>query len=286
VAQNETRPSTSFAPVAVGLHHRAVPRRSLWLVTIATVVVPAAPVAAVRPFLTDDARTVGGGNAQLETWAVVDEHGAEHWVTSSVGPLGPLELAGGFVWGGTNEAPDLSFVGPLLTGKLLLRPTQSDAPPGLALAFGALGPHQGISPIERAWSAFGYLALSQSFYGDDLLLHANLGLTLDGANGAVVGIGGVGVQGRVWGPVALVGEVFYGDALDATNTRWTVQAGTRLLLSDAVQLDATGAVELGDGSPGWFATAGVRLVAERLYAEPRMAGEETGHEELVRFEGW
>jgi xanthosine utilization system XapX-like protein len=242
---------------------------------------------AVRPFLTDDARTVGGGNAQLETWAVVDAHGGEHWVTASVGPLGPLELASGLVWGGTYEgAQDLSLVGPLLMGKLLLRPTRSDTPPGLALAVGALGPHVGRSPIERAWSAFGYMALSQSFYEDDLLFHVNLGLTVNAGTGAIVPIGGAGVQGRLVGPFALVAEVFHGDALDATNEGWTVQAGTRLLLSDAVQLDATGAVELHGATVGWFATAGVRLVAEHVYPEPRVADGTEGEGTLVRYDRW
>ncbi|GAB4215727.1 MAG: hypothetical protein OHK0013_41570 [Sandaracinaceae bacterium] len=269
------------------MSERRVVLAGVAVVLVAGVAALPATAHAVRPFLTDDARTVGGGNAQFESWAVVDEHGAEHWVTASVGPVGPLELAGGFVWGGAYVGgQDLSLVGPLLTGKLLLRPTRSEAPPGLAVAVGALGPHQGVSPIPRAWSAFAYLAASQSFFQDDLLLHANLGLTLDAADGAVVPIGGAGAQGRVWGPVALVGEVFYGDALDATNTRWTVQVGTRLLFSDAVQLDATGAVELGGSSVAWFATAGVRLVAEHLYEEPRVAGEEPEGVPPVHFDRW
>lgn len=227
---------------------------------------------AVRPFLTDDARTVGGGNAQVETWAVVDEEGFEHWVTTSVGPVGPVELATGFVWGASFVGgQDLSLVGPLIAGKLLLRETRSDVPPGIAVACGVLGPHAGLSPIEHGWSGFAYLAFSQSFYEDDLLLHVNLGWALDATTGTVVPNAGAGAQGRIVGPVTIVGEIFYGDALDATNQAWTFQLGTRLLLDDAIQLDATGALVLTHGEASWFATAGVRLVAERLYPEPVVA---------------
>ncbi len=246
------------------------------LLALALFAVPA-PALAVRPFLTDDARTVGGGNAQFETWAVVDEHGAEHWVTASVGPLGPLEIAGGFVWGGSfTHDQSLEIVGPLIAGKLLLREVRAGEGPGLAVAVGALGPHEGLSPVEHAWSAYAYVALSQSLYDDDLLLHANAGFSVDEGTGTVVWLAGAGAQGRVWGPVALVGEVFRGDALDATNDDITIQAGTRLLLDDALQIDATGACVVGDEPPAWFATAGVRLVWEHIYADPRVAGDDDG----------
>ena len=243
---------------------------------VAFSIVPARALA-VRPFLTDDARTVGGGNAQLETWAVVDEHGAEHWVTASVGPIGPLEIAGGFVWGGSFE-PDqhLEIVGPLISGKLLLRTMRAGEGPGIAIAAGALGPHEGLSPIEHAWSGFAYVALSQSFYEDDLLLHANVGFAVDEGTGTVVWLAGAGVQGRIIGPVAVVAEVFRGDSLDATNDDVTLQAGTRLLLDDAIQVDATGACVVGNDPPSWFATAGVRLVWEHIYTEPHLAGDEPG----------
>jgi hypothetical protein len=56
------------------------------------------PVATNSP-ITGDARVVGGGYLQLETWVLFDAHHGEHWVTFGFGSLGPLELTAGFVWG-------------------------------------------------------------------------------------------------------------------------------------------------------------------------------------------
>ena len=63
-------------------------------------VLAAPPAAAVRPFITDDARVVGGRTLQLETWVRADREAFQHWVLVGFGPVGPVELTlGGRLFG-------------------------------------------------------------------------------------------------------------------------------------------------------------------------------------------
>jgi hypothetical protein len=222
---------------------------------------------AVRPFITDDARVVGDGYLQVETWALVEQHGIEHWVTSSMG-FGPMEIAAGFVWGGLFEGEEagVSLQGPLVQMKLLMRPTMTDQLFGIAVACGALDPHSVGAFQAEHWSGYVYLAATQSFYGDDLLIHANVGLAVIGGEEPLQApLVGVGAQARVLGPLALVAEVVLGDALDAESDGGTAQGGVRLLLSDEVQVDSTVGVGLWGDAPEWWATAGIRWVAPRMW---------------------
>ncbi|MFN7133113.1 MAG: hypothetical protein ACK4N5_13625, partial [Myxococcales bacterium] len=45
------------------------------------------PALAVRPFITDDARVVGGAQAQLETFSRLDPVSLQHWALVGFGPL-------------------------------------------------------------------------------------------------------------------------------------------------------------------------------------------------------
>jgi hypothetical protein len=229
---------------------------------------PSERVYAVRPFITDDARVVGGGYLQLETWALLDAHSVEHWVTFGFGPVGPLELTAGFVWGGVfaEEAAGAGVQGPLLQLKSLIRPTRADEFPGVAITVGTLVPSGAGVFAAEAYTSYTYLALSQSFFADDLLIHLNLGMSVRsrGPSGAQP-LAGLGFQARLFGPFALVCEIVVGDALDPDAEGGAVQAGYRLLLSDDVQLDGTVGAAVWGQAREWWTTAGIRIVAPRFY---------------------
>ena len=53
----------------------------------------------VRPFITDDARVVGAGLAQVESWVRSDHESHQLWVLGAVGPTSWLELTLGGVVG-------------------------------------------------------------------------------------------------------------------------------------------------------------------------------------------
>jgi hypothetical protein len=223
---------------------------------------------AVRPFITDDARVVGGGYLQLETWVLFDADHGEHWVTFGFGPLGPLELTAGFVWGVAfaGERQGAGIQGPLLQLKSLLHPTRADHFPGIALTVGTLAPTGAGTFGAVAWTSYAYLALSQSFFADDLLIHVNIGLSVQNRGPTHPQfISGLGFQARLLGPFALVAEIVVGDVLDPEVEGGSVQAGYRLLLSDDLQLDGTFGADLWGEGRGWWVTAGIRVVAPRFY---------------------
>ncbi len=71
----------------------------------------------VRPFITDDARVVGGHLAQLESWCRIDEASGQQWFMLAYGPSDHLELTAGGVLG--YEVPEegrysFSYALPLL----------------------------------------------------------------------------------------------------------------------------------------------------------------------------
>jgi hypothetical protein len=77
---------------------------------------------AVRPFVTDDARTVGEGRAQLETWLLLDSLVLEHNVFAAIGPVEWLELSIGATHGGVHSGDEsgYSFTGPIVQAKALV----------------------------------------------------------------------------------------------------------------------------------------------------------------------
>src|SRR5688572_22337578 len=128
---------------------------------------------AVRPFITDDARVVGDRAAQLETWLRGDRRAFQHWVAGGVGPVAPLEVTLGGVYG--REDGRFAYALPLIQLKALAIETKPGAGwPGVAFAVGGFGPS---GPGARGhlrpanFDRFGYVALTQSVLpgGDDLL---------------------------------------------------------------------------------------------------------------------
>jgi hypothetical protein len=64
------------------------------------------PARAIRPFVTDDARVVGGKLLQLETWVLVDRLVLEHNALVAVGPTDWLELTAGLLHSGIHSGAD------------------------------------------------------------------------------------------------------------------------------------------------------------------------------------
>ncbi|RYE79758.1 MAG: hypothetical protein EOO74_03215, partial [Myxococcales bacterium] len=89
-------------------------------VVVAAVLV-ARPALAVRPFITDDARVVGERAAQMETWLRADKVGLQHWIVGAIGPVAPLEVSVGMVYGRQSEA--FTLAAPLFQAKALVLET-------------------------------------------------------------------------------------------------------------------------------------------------------------------
>jgi hypothetical protein len=97
----------------------------------------------VRPFITDDARVVGGRLAQLESWCRIDEASGQKWFMLAYGPSDHLELAAGGVLG--YEVPEegrysFSYALPLLQAKYLFREYAPNRPPGVGVVVGTFLP--------------------------------------------------------------------------------------------------------------------------------------------------
>jgi hypothetical protein len=226
---------------------------------------------AIRPFITDDARVVGRGLIQLETWVFVDRTGVQHWIFPAFGPTDFLELTVGVVHGvGLELEPTrYALAAPLFQAKVLARPHVPNSWPGLAFAGGAFAPF-GLGQFRLTnWAGFGYLSLTESLFSQErLLIHANLGFALvqegaAGLRGAVTG--GVGTQVRVVRGLHFVGEVVYGDPYRAGGGA-AFQTGFRYILNDYIQIDTTVGYGLSgeERAPLW-GSAGLRLVSSPLW---------------------
>lgn len=225
---------------------------------------------AVRPFVTDDARVVGRGHAQLETWWRRDPAGMQHWMFGAIGPNDRMELSLGMVHGVNHEQtlPQYSISGPLLQGKLLVFETQKNAWPGVATVFGAITPW-GTGGFEPpGWTGFAYVAVTESLFdADRVLLHVNFGYA--GTSLRPVQFSwGFATEIRVWSVVHAIGEVYSGDPYIA-GISGASQFGIRFAFNDHLQLDLTGGVGLfaerhEDVMPPFVGT-GVRLVTHQLW---------------------
>lgn len=251
-----------------------MPRRPialLFVTSFAAGVAAPSRAEAVRPFITDDARVVGGRSLQVETWIRADAESFQHWLLVGFGPVGPLELTLGAVHGtvyGGHAEQGYAAAGPLLQAKVLLREPTPNAWPGVALSAGIQPPlhYGGFGAV--GWDGFGYVAVTESLgHEDRVLLHVNLGFyaTTAAVQSPWVFTWGVGAQVRLWGPINAVAEIFSGDPY-AGGSGAATQVGTRIVLNTNVQLDATVGVGLwGDPTLPVWGTAGLRLASNRLW---------------------
>ncbi len=234
----------------------------------------ASPALAIRPFITDDARVVGGKLAQFETWVLVDALVLEHNVLAAFGPTPWLEVTAGFFHGGVHSGEErgYSITGPVLQLKGLLHPAHSNSWPGLAISAGALAP-AGLGAFRApGWSTFAYLAATLNLNEERVLVHANIGGAVLLAPAATSGTvtAGIGTQVRIIGGLHGVAEVFYGDPYDPRSSAPSVQAGGRFIFNEHVQIDGTVGVafataSVGHSQVGAWGTLGLRLVTPELW---------------------
>lgn len=238
------------------------------LLATATFFLPYREGYAIRPFVTDDARVVGRRLAQLETWLVGSRDEFVHNALGAVGPTDWLEITTGFSHGVTHTGADkgYSITGPLFQLKVLAKEAKPAALPGVAFAMGVIPPfgHGALTP--EGPGAFGYTAVTQSLLNDDLLLHANIGVTAadEKTAGVVTTTGGFGFQAHVIAGLKAVAEAYYGDPYDPLLAAAATQAGFRYVVNDNFQFDGTFGSTISGNSEQWW-TLGIRLVSDPLW---------------------
>lgn len=243
------------------------------LACAAAVVFAPGEARAIRPFITDDAGVTGRGHVQIETYWRRDRDSLQHWLLPAVGPTDWMELTLGGVHGLTDlrepgVAPKYAAAGPLLQGKFLLRKTVPNELPGVAVVGGVLSPLGGGGFESPGWSAFSYVAVTQALIKeDDLLIHANVGVSTIAAPGLDPAklTWGVGTQVETFFDFHLIAEVFSGDPY-VQGAGGAYQAGFRIIFDEHLQLDGTwGGGLWGDALlPVWF-SSGIRVVSHDLF---------------------
>lgn len=228
---------------------------------------------AIRPFITDDARVVGKGHLQLESWFRRDSESLQVWAFPAVGPTDWLELSMGGVVGSSTRTQStgatFALSMPLVQGKLLLKEATPNGLPGFAVAVG------GIPPIGRGGfeseglAYYTYLAVTESLFDEEhVLVHANIGVAGSGFGDAPARAQftwGVGTQVRLLGDFHGVFELFSGDPY-APAAGGAIQAGFRQIFNDHLQLDATaGTGVFGDTPLPFWISSGVRIVSHELF---------------------
>ena len=228
----------------------------------------ASPAQAVRPFVTDDARVVGGKQAQVETWVQLDKGSFQHWILFSIGPARPLEFGVGAVYGADwsmGQGAQFVMSAPLLQAKFLFVEAKRNRWPGVAVEGGTILPFGVGAGATSGWRSFALVALTESLFAEErLLIHANLGIFHAGdfaaqERGADI-LWGIGAQLRTVAGLHLVGEVFSGNSYDSAG-RGAAQLGLRYIFNDYFVLDATvGKGVWGDPAQPVWGTAGVHIV--------------------------
>jgi len=231
------------------------------------------PAHAIRPFVTDDAHTVGRAHVQLETYWRRDRLSLQQWVLPAIGPVEWLEVTLGGVHGFAplreRGKPPYSVAGPLVQAKLLLVPSVPNSHPSVAVIAGGTSP-LGIGGFTPGgYSAFTYLAATQAFFKeDDFLIHANVGVSpLDPSGSAPArATWGVGTQVETLFDFHLIGEIFSGDPYAPGGPGGAYQFGFRQIFDEHLQLDFTvGGGLWGDTPlPPWV-SSGIRVVSHELW---------------------
>lgn len=229
----------------------------------------------IRPFITDDARVVGGRLAQVESWFRFDREAGQQWALAAYGPHHKLELTIGGVAGYENAGNGklaFSYALPLLQGKYLLREYAPGKGPGAAVVLGSFLPGGTGAFRPPGFGTFGFAIFTQCLGPhENVLIHANVGanfLHIDGAN-EWVQTWGLGTQVKTYKGFHLVGELFSGDPyLPGTGLSW--QMGFRHIVSDRFQFDMTVGQGIGGAKPlpFWF-SGGIRMVSERFLKRRR-----------------
>lgn len=230
-------------------------------------------VHAIRPFVTDDARVLGDRLGQVESWFVLDRQETAHNTLFAIGPTNWLEITSGFSHGGsyryaasTSDGNNYGVTGGIFQAKVLFRETRPNNWPGVAFAAGVVPPFGSGSQKPDGVSTFGYAAVSQSFFNDDLLFHVNLGITTikEEAQWKPTWTAGFGYQAKIIGKLHSVGEIYRGDPYDPTMKSMATQIGFRYIFNFNFQMDGTFGSTLEKDSQQWF-SVGVRIVSFELW---------------------
>lgn len=248
-------------------------RSVAWLSLALALLVAQNEARAIRPFVTDDARVVGDRLGQTESWLVLDRQETAHNTLFAIGPTNWLEITSGFSHGGsyryaagTNDGNNYGITGGIFQAKALLRETKPNNWPGVALAAGVVPPFGSGSQKPDGVSTFGYAALSQSFFNDDLLFHLNIGITTikEETQWKPTWTAGLGFQAKFIGKLHSVGEIYRGDPYDPTMKSMASQIGFRYIFNFNFQMDATFGSTFEKDSSQWV-SVGVRIVSPELW---------------------
>ena len=246
------------------IRHRSLGAPTLILVLLFT----QSAAHAIRPFVTDDARVVGARLGQVESWLVFDKQQISQNALFAIGPTKWLEITSGFTHGGGFNSAwgGHSITGGIFQIKALIRETKSGDWPGLAFAAGVVPPFGSGSLKPDGVSTFGYAALSQSFFNDDLMFHANLGVAAikEETQWRPTLTAGFGFQAKIMGKLNSVGEIYRGDPYDPTKRFMASQVGFRYIFNSNFQMDGTLGSTLEKDSQQWV-SVGVRIVSPELW---------------------
>lgn len=246
------------------IRHRSIASLALTLALLVT----QGAAHAIRPFVTDDARVVGSRLGQVESWFVLDRQESAHNTLFAIGPTNWLEITSGFTHGGgyRGAASNYGITGGILQVKALVRETKPNDWPGVAFAAGVIPPFGSGSVTPDGVGVFGYAALSQSFFKDDLLFHVNLGVATikEEMQWKPTLTAGLGFQARLIGKFHSVGEIYRGDPYDPTMRVMATQVGFRHIFNPNFQMDGTVGSTLEGHSQQWF-SIGVRIVSFELW---------------------
>ena len=232
-----------------------------------TLLVPR-PAAAVRPFITDDARITDEGSVLIETSVRVDSERAQNLNVISYGFTKRLELGLNFTDGvmlrdETNYRP--SVAGPGIQMKYLFGDGVGIDFPSIAIAAGATSPNGAGSVNFRAtdWSEYVYFCISKALvnHPENLNLHINVGINhSEGPGHPTTALWGVGFQIHMAGKTFLCTEVFSGDPYAITPGA-LYQLGLRYFISEKMQFDLSSGHGLwGEPALGWFLGTGLRMM--------------------------
>jgi len=210
---------------------------------------------AARPFVTDDARIVDEGGCQIESFVKRQRNFSENefWFVPGCTPAGPVELTlGGIKNDNAAEGTSSSVLAQAKTLVRALRPNDY----GLAVTLGAarLNP---IDPSRRErWSPYLNLIASRSLMDDRMVLHANLGVMRDPADGVRRGTWGLGAEFAVTSRVYAIAEG-YGQE----GERPSRQFGLRVwVVPNRFQIDGTLGAQAGPSPARAWTSLGMRIL--------------------------
>jgi len=197
----------------------------------------------------------------METWLLGNRDDVIHNVLGAIGPTDWLEVTTGFFHGGSYDGIDNAYgiTGPLFQLKALAHEAKPGALPGVAFTVGTLTPFGSgwLTPEETG--VFGYTAVTQSLFNDDLLLHLNLGGT-----SWEMFTAGFGFQAHTIERLYAVAEIYRGDPYDPAITGGASQVGFRYILNENIQFDGTLGSTIADNPDRWW-TFGIRMVSDALW---------------------